>query len=360
MFGPSSPPPACPSLPVYYVRPQVHDYHLFLLPQLLRRRRPGPTATIGFFLHTPFCAADVFALLPPRREVLIGILGSDVVCFHTFDFARAFLRSCQKVLGGHCVATPSSVQLVMPLKRRGSSGGSGGGGGGDAGTSAAAPVAAAAAAAAATTTTTLVRASPIGIEPDVFLELATNPATAALLDTYCRKYGSVLAAATALPPPGGEPKPAGPSPAAAAMPAAALPAALAAPPSAAPVVPAALPMAAPTAPPTRIIVAVDRLDPIKGVVHRLLAFQALLRRHPEWVGSVVMIQVAVPSRADVAAYAALTARVNGLVGEINSQFATLSYTPLQHLYRSVSQHELAALYALADVCLVTSLRDGCE
>jgi len=77
----------------------IHDYHLMLLPQLLRQQRPD--ATIGFFLHIPFPSFEIFRLLPQtwRAEILEGLLGADLVGFHTYDYAQHFLRSVLRVLG---------------------------------------------------------------------------------------------------------------------------------------------------------------------------------------------------------------------------------------------------------------------
>lgn len=75
----------------------VHDYHLLLLPKLLRERLPG--ASIAFFLHIPFPASGVFRILPWRREILEGLLGSDLVGFHTHSYQRQFLASAQRLLG---------------------------------------------------------------------------------------------------------------------------------------------------------------------------------------------------------------------------------------------------------------------
>ncbi len=69
----------------------VHDYHLMLLPKMLRERLPE--ATIGFFLHIPFPSTEIFRLLPWRREILEGMLGADLVGFHTYDYVRHFLDS---------------------------------------------------------------------------------------------------------------------------------------------------------------------------------------------------------------------------------------------------------------------------
>jgi trehalose 6-phosphate synthase/phosphatase len=75
----------------------VHDFHLMLVPELLRRRRPD--LTIGFFLHIPFPSSEVYRLLPAREEVLRGLLGADYVSFHTREYANHFLSSCLRVLG---------------------------------------------------------------------------------------------------------------------------------------------------------------------------------------------------------------------------------------------------------------------
>ncbi|WP_462137382.1 bifunctional alpha,alpha-trehalose-phosphate synthase (UDP-forming)/trehalose-phosphatase [Candidatus Mycalebacterium sp.] len=73
----------------------VHDYHLMLLPLLLRKRLPD--AEIGFFLHTPFPASDVFRLIPGCSEILDGLLGADLIGFHTFDYVRNFTETVRRV-----------------------------------------------------------------------------------------------------------------------------------------------------------------------------------------------------------------------------------------------------------------------
>ena len=76
----------------------VHDYQLMLLPGLLRERLPR--ARIGFFLHIPFPSSEVFRILPWRREVLNGLLGADLLGFHTFAYMRHFVTSLLHVNGG--------------------------------------------------------------------------------------------------------------------------------------------------------------------------------------------------------------------------------------------------------------------
>ena len=108
----------------------------------------------------------------------------------------------------------------------------------------------------------------------------------------------------------------------------------------------------------KLIVGVDRLDYIKGVPQKLHALEVFLTEHPEWIGKVVLIQVAVPSRQDVEEYQNLRAVVNELVGRINGRFGTIEFMPIHFLHQSVPFEELTALYAVSDVCLVSSTRDG--
>jgi trehalose 6-phosphate synthase/phosphatase len=75
----------------------IHDYQLMLLPEMLRRRLPA--ARIGFFLHIPFPSSEVFRILPWRSEILNGVLGADLVGFHTWSYLRHFLASLLHVQG---------------------------------------------------------------------------------------------------------------------------------------------------------------------------------------------------------------------------------------------------------------------
>ncbi len=77
----------------------IHDYHLMLLPRLLRERIPS--VQIGFFLHIPFPSYEIFRLLPSvwRKELLEGLLGADLVGFHTYEYTQHFLQSVLRILG---------------------------------------------------------------------------------------------------------------------------------------------------------------------------------------------------------------------------------------------------------------------
>lgn len=75
----------------------VQDFHLMLLPQMLRERLPDPT--IGFFLHIPFPSIEIFRLLPWRTELVEGMLRADLIGFHTWEYAGHFLASTRFLLG---------------------------------------------------------------------------------------------------------------------------------------------------------------------------------------------------------------------------------------------------------------------
>jgi trehalose 6-phosphate synthase/phosphatase len=75
----------------------VHDYHLMLLPSLLRKKHPN--IAIGFFLHTPFPSPDVFRSLPWREEILHGLLEADLLGFHTYNYVQNFLMTVRRLLG---------------------------------------------------------------------------------------------------------------------------------------------------------------------------------------------------------------------------------------------------------------------
>lgn len=75
----------------------VQDYQLMLVPQLLRERLPD--ARIGFFLHIPFPSSEVFRTLPARDRILEGMLGADLIGFHTASYMRHFSSSVMRLLG---------------------------------------------------------------------------------------------------------------------------------------------------------------------------------------------------------------------------------------------------------------------
>ncbi len=109
---------------------------------------------------------------------------------------------------------------------------------------------------------------------------------------------------------------------------------------------------------TTVILGVDRLDYTKGIPEKLDAFRETLIRHPELIGEVTLVQIAVPSRLDVPEYRELRARIEQHVGQINGEFTRGGWAPIQYLFRSVDRDELISHYVAADVALITPLKDG--
>jgi trehalose-6-phosphate synthase len=89
----------------------VHDYQLMLVPQLLRDRHADQP--IGFFLHVPWPSPEIYARLPWREQVLRGLLGADVVGFHTDEYRGNFLRSCARLLSDSGIEVRGS-SVVLP------------------------------------------------------------------------------------------------------------------------------------------------------------------------------------------------------------------------------------------------------
>ncbi len=234
----------------------VHDYHLLLFAQVMRRR--GHHGPMGHFLHIPFPSYDIFSMMPWASEVLDGLLDFDLLGFHTQQHVANFLSCASTMLGAKI-----SDDLVQHRGR-----------------------------------TTHVAAMPIGIIPEVFQE----PPEAAIveeIDGLMRSLGKA-----------------------------------------------------------RLVLGVDRLDYTKGIPERLTAFGRLLEMFPEWRGQVSLVQVSVPSRADVPVYAEQRASIEAIVGRINGEFGEAAWVPIRYLYRSYSKPQLTQLYRAASVGYVTPLRDG--
>ena len=237
----------------------IHDYHLMLLPNLLRTY--FPQCDIGFFLHIPFPSSEIFRILPWRNEVLKGLLGSDLVGFHTFEYARHFLSSVLRLLGYEHEFGAISIE----------------------------------------NRSVMVDNFPMGVDAQNINALLQQEST----QRDIKKFQKTV-----------EQKD------------------------------------------RKIILSIDRLDYSKGIPHRLQAFEDFLSRHPEWREKLIYIMLCVPSRTKVRDYALLKQEVERLVGKINGRFGAPGWMPIYYMYRSFPFHRLLPLYALADIALVTPVRDG--
>lgn len=105
----------------------------------------------------------------------------------------------------------------------------------------------------------------------------------------------------------------------------------------------------------KIIIGRDKLDPTKGVLPKLQAFERFLADYPHWIGKVVLIQVTSPSPNDSPQ---LATKVSELVDHINGTYGSLHFQPALHYHQAIDRDEYFALLSVADLAMVNSIRDG--
>lgn len=108
----------------------------------------------------------------------------------------------------------------------------------------------------------------------------------------------------------------------------------------------------------KLLLSIDRLDYSKGIPERLKAFEKFLEENPDFLEKVSLLMVVVPSRDTVPKYAQLKQEIDLLVGRINGKYGRLNWTPIHYFYRSFPLNALSAFYRIANVALVTPMRDG--
>ncbi|KAF1943615.1 hypothetical protein EJ02DRAFT_453091 [Clathrospora elynae] len=231
----------------------IHDYHLCLVPQMIRQKLPD--AQIGFFLHTAFPSSEVFRCLAARKELLDGMLGANLVAFQTPEYAHHFLQTCSRILSVE--ATEDGVQLENRFVN--------------------------------------VWSTPIGIDPRALALAREEVEVLDWIQTMQKRYEG-----------------------------------------------------------KKVIVARDKLDSIRGVRQKLLAFELFLNKHPEWKDKVVMIQVATSTTEDHE----LAATVSEIVTRIDAVHSTLTHNPLVFLRQDIAFSQYLALLSIADALAITSLREG--
>ncbi len=235
----------------------IQDYQLMLLPKLIRDKKPA--TSIGYFHHIPFPSYELFRVLPEREEVLEGLLGADLIGFHTHDYMRHFISAIYRVLNLNCNLDE------ITLKER----------------------------------IVHVDAFPMGINYEQYHEAPALPVVREKSAMLREKLSD-----------------------------------------------------------KQVILSVDRLDYSKGILHRLEGYAQFLENNPEYHEQVSLAMIVVPSRDNVEMYAELKAKIDQAIGEINGRYARLGWSPIFYFYRSFSFEELIAMYDIADIALVTPLRDG--
>ncbi|KAI9247557.1 glycosyltransferase family 20-domain-containing protein [Helicostylum pulchrum] len=232
----------------------INDYHLLLVPEMLREMVPD--APIGLFLHATFPSSEIFRCLSTRKELLSGLLGANLVGFQTYSYARHFIGACTRVLG--CESTQTGVNVNGHIVSVGT--------------------------------------FPIGIDANRVDQFRHEPTVAPKMKAIRAMYAG-----------------------------------------------------------KKIIIGRDKLDSTKGVLQKLHAFEKFLHDYPEWRKQVVLVQVTTPTYGD---NSKLENKVSEAVSHINSLYGSLEFTPVHHYYQDIDRDEYYALLSVADVGLITSLRDG--
>ncbi len=235
----------------------VHDYQLLLVPGLVRLERED--VSIAFFNHIPFPSQELFRHIPWREELLKGMLGADLLGFHTFDDVRHFISAATHLLPVHVDSNRLLVENRMVFAEP----------------------------------------FPMGMDSEKFSRLGKSPEVLDHIQRLKQGYEG-----------------------------------------------------------QKLILSIDRLDYSKGIIQRLKAFELLLEKNPEYLEQIVLYMVVVPSRDTVPQYKQLKDEIDRLVGHINARFRTFHWHPIAYFYHGYPIEIISALYNMADVCLVTPMRDG--
>lgn len=235
----------------------IHDYQLLLLPAMIREKFPD--IPIGFFLHIPFPVYDIFRLLPWRRELLEGMMGADLIGFHTYDYVSYFLDCLRSILG---------IEHNLGQVRMGNR-------------------------------AVRIDTFPMGIDYRKYRESANLPEVK-------KEAASMMS----------EMKD------------------------------------------KKILLSVDRLDYTKGIIQRIESFEYFLDKYPGYREKITLILVVSPSRDGIEDYISIKKVVEEKVGALNGKYGSIGWDPVKYFYRTMSFTEMMALYTVADIGLVTPLRDG--
>ena len=231
----------------------VHDYHLLLVPGMIRQKLPD--AQIGLFLHTAFPSSEIFRCLSARKELLRGMLGANLVAFQIREYVQHFLSTCGRLLVTE--VTPEGVQLEDRH--------------------------------------ITCTHQPLGIDPEALDKARREDDVKDWISVIKERYKG-----------------------------------------------------------KRLIVARDKLDHVRGVRQKLLAFELFLNKYPEWRENVVLLQVATSTTEN----SELLGTVADITTRIDAQFSTLAHQPVLFLMQDMSFSQYVALLSVADVLLISSLREG--
>lgn len=240
----------------------VQDYHLLLVPEMVREK--APNRRIGFFLHIPFPSIEVFKALPRRQIILKGMLGSNLIGFHVEEYVDYFLDAVEKLLPASEVIVDKKEKLILYEGRR-----------------------------------IYVKAFPISIDFDQIDTLANNTDIQKEAERLKENYAVEWTA-----------------------------------------------------------LSVDRLDYTKGILENLEAIKIFFNKYPQFKKRLSFIQIAAPTRTEVPEYKRMKEDIDQAVGRINGALAQENWVPIHYFYRSFPLDEVMPYFMMADVAMVTPLRDG--
>lgn len=256
----------------------LHDYNLWMVPAFLRPLRPD--LTIAFFHHTYFPSADVFNVLPWRRQIIGSLLQCDYIGFHIPRQSENFVdvvrgvapvevletQGCApRFLTYGCAVGLDNMTRTMAVHGRHIGLG----------------------------------AHPVGLDVGRVSSVIDEPECQAQMQELREQLKGL-----------------------------------------------------------RVVLSVERLDYTKGILAKLLAFEALLDAHPELIGKVSLLTICVPAAREMTIYETLLSQIEQAVGRINGRFSRVGWTPVQFFYRAFPFRDLIAYYLMADVMWITPLRDG--
>jgi trehalose 6-phosphate synthase/phosphatase len=233
----------------------IQDYHLFLLPEMLRQDYKD--IAVGLFLHTPFPSFEMMRLLPQkwREQILRGILGADLVGFQTGDYVQHFERTIQQLL--------EKDHNDVIFKK------------------------------------TKIDKFAMGIDFERYHNAFNLPEVKVFRDNLRETLTQ-----------------------------------------------------------TKIIVSIDKLGYVNGISNRLEGYAFFLEKYPEWQRYITFVLFITPSPQDLTQYATLKKKVEGTVKQINSRFGTPEWLPIIYRYDIWAFEKIIGLYSVADIALITPLRDG--
>eukprot|EP01111_Echinosteliopsis_oligospora_P016196 TRINITY_DN6639_c1_g1_i4.p1 TRINITY_DN6639_c1_g1~~TRINITY_DN6639_c1_g1_i4.p1 ORF type:complete len:501 (+),score=149.66 TRINITY_DN6639_c1_g1_i4:82-1584(+) len=241
----------------------IHDYHLMMLPAILRDKLPTDTS-LGFFFHVPFVSSELFRILPNRTELLRGVLGADLIGFQAFEYIRHFHSTVSRLLGVDCTAngveTPSDIGHFVRVS-----------------------------------------VFPAGVDTDGFRRLLGLDSVQSRISQLRQTFKGY-----------------------------------------------------------QVIIGKDRVDEIEGVPLKLQAFEMFLKQNPVWKGKVILLQLYEPPEPGKSQddKIALQRVVNETVGRINGAYGSIDYVPVHYINKKLDIEEICAMFSIADVALITPMRDG--